>query len=185
MFIYVYEHRAHATAKHLAQVTLTWDVTGCRRPTGCLIFTGHFPQKSPILSGSFATNDLQLKASYGSLPPCSEGEADATWCFYKLCIAGATWLFHKYNMQCKRRWLEMSVSDKHIQNDLCICQTLRVRHDSFMRQTSSTSDCDLRCQQGRSRWNATFSQIKYCGWDMTFFALERETVFIKTSYRLI
>jgi len=32
--------------------------------------TDHFPQKSPIISGSYAKIDLQLQASYKFSPPC-------------------------------------------------------------------------------------------------------------------
>jgi len=44
--------------------------SGWRRRMGCLIFVRHFPQKNPVINGSVAERDLQLKACCVSSPPC-------------------------------------------------------------------------------------------------------------------
>jgi len=49
--------------KSLSERALSFPLhtSSFRRPIGCHILIGHFPQKSRIISGSFAERDLQLR----------------------------------------------------------------------------------------------------------------------------
>jgi len=61
--IHIYPHYIYIATLHKV-------CTGWQRAIGCILFVGHFLQKSPRIRGSFAKKDLKLKACYATWAPC-------------------------------------------------------------------------------------------------------------------
>jgi len=74
--------------RKLKTTAIVYISTGCRRPTGCLIFSSHFPQKRPIISGSFAKTDSHENSNKSSQPFFDSGIYTFTvyiHCVHSLC----------------------------------------------------------------------------------------------------
>ena len=91
-------HKWHMTGRARGRAR---ESTAWRRCIGCLILIRHFPPKSPIIIGSFAKRDLQLKAAYSSSRPCIKWGDRGYWRNFRVAPT-QTHTYACYGCACER-----------------------------------------------------------------------------------
>jgi len=125
---------------------------GWHRVIKCHFSMGHFPQKSPIIRGSLAKNDLQLKASYGSSPLCIR--------ILKMCS--------ERSLQCDV--LSFPAIEPLREGLFCGKWPIKIRHLMTLRQTVSASWNQIL----KGPWSATFCLAE----GMSLLSMSREYFFV-------
>ena len=141
--------------------SLWWECrTEWRRIIGCLIFIGHFLQKNHIISGSFAKNDLQVKASYESSPPCMTPRLPI-----KVCVCMCVYVCV---CACVRAW-ERERERERVCACVCVCVCVRACVRACVRVSvrACVRACVRECEFARKdlhwRWMRQFIISKTSG----------------------